>query len=57
MRFAAMLHFGLNETPPPQKHTALSSYRSGAPVWQAKQRGRMTKLAEARSRSLCSVPL
>ena len=57
MRFAAMLHFGLNETPPPQKHTALSSYLSGAPVWQAKQRGRMTKLAEARSRSLCSVPL
>jgi len=57
MRFAAMLHFGLNETPPSRKRARLSSYRSGAPVWQAKQRGRTTKRAVARSGSLRGILL
>jgi len=57
MRFAAMLHFGLNETPPLRKRVRLSSYRSGAQVWQAKQRGRKTKLAVVRSGSLRGILL
>jgi hypothetical protein len=56
MRFAAMLHFGLNETPASQKHARPSPYRSGATVSQAK-RQRTTKLAMAASRPLRSILL